>query len=592
MDEPSINDNQSKSQSRSKYPSSERRWILGFALVAMLVTTLPYLMGYGVQDETWRFTGFVFGVEDGNSYIAKMLRGAAGDWLFHTPYTASEQNGAFIFIHYLLLGKLTSFPGQHEQLVGLYHLFRITGGMLSILASYDFLALFLRNETSRKWGTVLITFGGGLGWLLVLVGKKIWLGNLPIDFYSPETFGFLGLFGIAHLPWARAFFLWGIRAYLLRAENIQPTPPATVPLANLHPGILWLLTGIAQPITGMVVGVIAAYHLIGLVGLQFVRRLRGTRPNWPEVYHATRVAITSGLIALPLVIYNFWAFTQDPFLTVWVEQSYIPAPHILHYLVAYGLIIPFAIIGAVVILRERMNRGIILVVWAAFTPLLLAIPFSLQRRLVEGLWIVLVALAFVACERINHKWFRWSYLVLVFCIPTTLFLISGSFLAAADPSTPAFRPADEVAAFNYLNENTDGEAVVLSSYETGNPMPAWAPVFVVIGHGPETAFLSEIEPRVTAFYQTTASDQLRWDLLTEFDVDYVFWGPSERELGNWKPDSVGYLSLVHQSGEFEIYQVNNANHSSELMLKEKAREPRPQPQAGEFWIFPVNLKSQ
>jgi hypothetical protein len=545
----------SKTISHRRFLKPEHQWIFWFALITMVVTTLPYLLGYITQNDVWRFTGFVFGIEDGNSYIAKMLRGAAGDWLFRTPYTASDQNGAFIFFHYILLGKLTSNFRQHEQLVGLYHLFRIVGGVLAIFASYDFVALFLQNENSRKWATVLITWGGGLGWLLVLVGKKFWLGNLPIDFYSPETFGFLGFLGVAHLPWARAFFLWGIRAYVLRTEKKQSAPPVTLPIANLHPGVLWLLTGISQPITGMVVGVIAGYHILSLLGIQFYRKIKKSLPNWSEVFHAIRIAFVSGLIALPLVVYNFVAFTRDPFLTVWVEQSYIPAPHFLHYLVTYFLITPFAIIGAVLIFQRRMKRGIFLVVWATFTPLLLAIPFSLQRRLVEGLWVVFVTLAFVAFDQINQKWFRWSYLILLLCLPTTLFLLSGSFLAAANPSKPAFRPRDEVKAFNYINRHTDGETVVLSTYDTGNPMPSWAPVFTVIGHGPETAFFNEIQPRIIEFYQTSTPDQQRINLLTEFDVEYVFWGPAEKEFGSWKPEKAEYLECVHQSGEYEVYRV-------------------------------------
>jgi len=81
----------------------------------MGVTMLPYLLGYASQGDAWRFTGFVFGVEDGNSYIAKMLSGSAGAWLFRTPYTPEAQRGVLAFLPYILLGKLASPPGLHEQ---------------------------------------------------------------------------------------------------------------------------------------------------------------------------------------------------------------------------------------------------------------------------------------------------------------------------------------------------------------------------------------------------------------------------------------------------------------------------------------------
>jgi len=90
-----------KSTISPSFTPPERRWVIVFALTVMLITMLPYFIGFQMQNDEWQFTGFVFGVTDGNSYIGKMLRGAAGEWLFRTPYSALDQNGAFIFFHYL-----------------------------------------------------------------------------------------------------------------------------------------------------------------------------------------------------------------------------------------------------------------------------------------------------------------------------------------------------------------------------------------------------------------------------------------------------------------------------------------------------------
>jgi hypothetical protein len=92
-------------------------------------------LAFQTQGEAWRFTGFVFAVEDGNSYIAKMLLGANGAWLFRTPYTADPQRGVLAFLPYLLLGKLAAGEGIHEQLVALFHLFRILAIPAAVLAT-------------------------------------------------------------------------------------------------------------------------------------------------------------------------------------------------------------------------------------------------------------------------------------------------------------------------------------------------------------------------------------------------------------------------------------------------------------------------
>jgi len=152
-----------------------RRWALGFAALVMLLTSLPYFLGYASQGQDWRFTGFVFGVEDGNSYIAKMQAGAAGAWLFRTPYTSVHQQGVVAFLPYILLGKLASPPELHEKLVLIFHAFRIAAGMLAILATYDFIAYFIPGDRERRYGLILAVLGGGLGWVLLLLGLDTWL---------------------------------------------------------------------------------------------------------------------------------------------------------------------------------------------------------------------------------------------------------------------------------------------------------------------------------------------------------------------------------------------------------------------------------
>jgi len=191
-----------------------RQWAAGFAVVVMLLTTLPYLLGFASQGEGWRFTGFVFAVEDGNSYIAKMQSGAAGEWLFRTPYSNAIQAGALVYLPFILLGKLAAPPGMHEQLVALYHLFRFAAGFLAILATYDLIAYFIPGERRRLYGLALAVLGGGLGWILLLLGQDTWLDTMPLEFYSPETFGFLQYYGIPHLALGRADMLWGLMAYL------------------------------------------------------------------------------------------------------------------------------------------------------------------------------------------------------------------------------------------------------------------------------------------------------------------------------------------------------------------------------------------
>jgi hypothetical protein len=547
-----------------KVSKSERRWVLWFAIAVMAVTTLPYLLGYAVQGSNWRFTGFVFGVEDGNSYIAKMLSGAYGAWLFRTPYTAQPQNGALTYLPYLLLGKLTAPPGEHEQLVALFQIFRFAAGILAILATYDFLASFLRDVRLRRWGLVLAIVGGGLGWLLILLGDGQMLGSMPLDFYSPESFGFLSLYGLPHLALARALLLWGFVIYLWPGFfSVFPFLTRRiwrVELAGVGIGFLWLLMGFAQPLTVVVGWAVLCAHLCVLGAYIAWKRWRGFETGWDQWRAYLWRSFWAVLVSSPLIIYTMSAFYFDPFLRSWTGQNLILSPHPLHYLLAYGLLVPFAIWGSIRLLKSNPVIAWFPIAWMLILPVLAYAPVNVQRRLPEGIWVAWVVLALSAFQdlRIGKQEtsrFRYFQLFTTLLLPSTLLLLSGGLMAAAHPTPPIFYPANEVTLFETLDAETRPGEVVLADYKTGNALPAWAPLRVVIGHGPESANLASLLPQVEAFYQSQTSDAERLKFLQAFHVRYVFWGPNERSLGSWDPKDAPYLTRVFQSGEYEVYEV-------------------------------------
>ncbi len=564
---------------------SRPRWLYIFAILVMVVATIPYIMGFAAQGTEWRFTGFVFGVEDGNSYIAKMLGGAAGKWLFRTPYSAVPQRSVIIYLPYLLLGKLTAPPAQHAQLVVLFHLFRFGAGILAILASYDFMALFIARPSLRRWGVVLVSLGGGLGWALLMLGQKDWLGWLPLEFYSPESFGFLALYGLPHLAISRALLLWGLRAYLLgvtsrtthHASRFTPHVSRFTlhvphnPRRSLLAGVYWLIMGFFQPLAVVVGWGVLGAHLLVLGFFRVVAYLnktsekltpgelafpleRGNRKSWKLFFQQ---AVVIGLISSPIVVYTAVAFNIDPVLSSWAAQNLITSPPFPHYLLAYGVLLPFAALSIWRIARAGERQAWLPAAWVCALPIFVYAPYNLQRRLAEGVWIALVVLALKALENLpEKKRFRWS-LLWTLTLPSTLILLAGGTMAALTPAQPLFRPTAEVAAFQYLAQNAEADAVVLASRQTGNPLPAWAPLQVVVGHGPETIHAEEILPRVRAFYQVDTSPDERQALLDEYQVDYIFYGPAERDLGDWDPARAEYLTPVYQDGDYAIFVVDD-----------------------------------
>jgi hypothetical protein len=134
-------------------------------------------------------------------------------------------------------------------------------------------------------------------------------------------------------------------------------------------------------------------------------------------------------------------------------------------------------------------------------------------------------------------------------------LLAGGLLAAWQPARPVFRPAEEVNAFKYLQNHAQNGAVILTAYETGNALPAWAPVRVVIGHGPESANLDVLQPQVEGFFSAQMTDEERLALLKSAEVHYVFWGPAEQRLGDWDPYQAAYLKPSYRSGLYHVFET-------------------------------------
>jgi uncharacterized membrane protein len=62
---------------------------------------------------------------------------------------------------------------------------------------------------------------------------------------------------------------------------------------------------------------------------------------------------------------------------------------------------------------------------------------------------------------------------------------------------------------------------------------------------------------VQAFYNVESTDRQRLELISRYGINYVFWGPSERLLGDWNPRNSPYLNEVYESGEFTIFIVHS-----------------------------------
>ena len=512
----------------------EWRWATAFAVAVMALTTVPYLVAAAAQNANWRFGGFLLAVEDGNSYVAKMSEGARGAWLFTLPYSTEPQRGVLVYSFYLLLGRLAG-PDHDTQVIA-YHAARVLFGVALLLASYLFLSEFLPRVSQRRLGLLLVALGGGLGWLVALLFPAGLLGSLPVDVISPEAFSYLVLFGFPHLAAARCLFLLGLLAYW-RGRGVLA-------------GLALLGVGLIQPVPVIVAWVVVGVYL---VLSWWWRRQRGELAAW---YHDVLAGLVLGALSAPMVLYTLLVLSADPVLRQWNAQNQLPSPSPFHYLLAYGIWLTVAVPGWRVLWRRQPRLALLAGGWVVAAPLLLYVPVPIQRRLIEGVQLPLASLAVMGLTVALRRFRRWLVpAVAAATLPTAAVLWLIALLAARLPAEPTFHPADQLAAFAWLARHAPPGQAVLSAFDTGNALPAYAPVVSYIGHGPETVFLAVKAPRVAAFYRASTPDTDRLALLSDGRIAYIIVGPHERALGDFEPGHAGYLQLRFQDGAYSVYEV-------------------------------------
>jgi len=544
----------------------EWRWVAIFTIIALFLLLLPYVLGFSREGTQWRFSGFLVGVEDGNSYVAKMRQGSDGAWLYRLAYSSEPQRGALIYLPYLLLGKLAAPPALHLQLIALFHLARLVAAAGMIFATYWFLAMCVADVSLRRVGLLLATLGGGLGWVQLASGSMTSWTSMPLEFYSPESFGFLEAFTAPHLAAAHALLLLSLIFFLRGALSADRGGGWKAGAALLG---AWLFQPLTVPIAWVVmaayVALIAIADRIGRRGRSLKPGSSGLRARPSPLQLAFGHAARAVSLSFVPVVYSAAAFNLDPVLRQWTSQNLLPSPPPTEYLISYSLLLLFAIPGIFAVVRRREASGALPVGWLLVFPALVYFPINLQRRLADGFFVALLALALGGYEYLEGRAPRGfprllRILLVTLSLPATVLLYVGSIRSALQPASPEFLPASEVGILNWLDQNADPRSVVLCSFDTGNAVPAYTDLIPYIGHGPETLFLQEKLQSVSAFFAPGSTSSLRQEILDKTGAGWVMLGPSERSQSLENDLArMSTVTLRFQASDWQVYQVKAAS---------------------------------
>jgi len=234
--------------------------------------------------------------------------------------------------------------------------------------------------------------------------------------------------------------------------------------------------------------------------------------------------------------------------------------------------------GMVVVLRRKKEKYLPLVFWvvAAFLAIFIfkQIPFQSEVRFIQvAVHLPLAILSTISLVTISDWLRKRTKIVVLNWLVVIILLLSLPGIYASlrsqvqfinqrvaavlplvpHPSQVMYPLKDWWQAIKWLEENTKREEVVLSAITAGNYIPAYSGNTIYLGHTSETVFYDQKKFLVYRFFSGEMMAQEAGDFLEQGRISYVFLGPQEKDLGQFK--LYPFLKEVFQNNFVTIYKT-------------------------------------
>lgn len=543
---------------------SRREWFIAFLIAFGLagLFLLPYGLGHYLSAPDNVYTGLLINVEDG-TYLSAIEQGRQGAWQYQNLFTLEPHEPVALYLFYLFLGHVGRWLGFST--VTIWHLALFVMNLFLFLVAYRFIATFLEKENQR-WTAYLLALLGS-GWDIFVL-PLVWerggtMETLPLDLKMPEAHLFYSALTYPH-------FVAGIALILLLfwiTIYSWATPSAYRWLLFVAAGAINLLVCTVYPFLFLLVsGVLTSYYLYWA--------WQERRILWAEGLGLAIVLATP----LPLLFYYLYLIQTNEILRQWNEQARTLSPNPIHYLLTY---LPFLILAAMGWKQHpKANRGDFLWIWLVVVAVLLYLPLNPQRRFVEGVQIPLAILAsFGLWQWVLPRWMAMGlvkrllknpryragslqqlflWLVLSICSLISLYLYSGVLLTlTVIQPYPLFRPLAEVEAMQWLKSYDPAPNRIFTAYWTGSYLPFVTGDVVFVGQRYETVDFSTKRELSEMFFDAGTTDSWRQQLLRQNQIEFLFWGKAERDLGTYNPDNASFLAPLFQNSQVTIYTLKD-----------------------------------
>ena len=541
-------------------------YVLFSSIIIPIILSIPLLYWYQHAPEGMIFLGiyqydeFYYGAW---SHEASETPG----FFFANPYDYDPNSPAvYYYLMFNLLGKIMSISGL--SFIPLWHASRIILGSIMFLIIYKFLKyVFPDNEKKLLISFTLAAWSSGWSWILFVIFLAIYGFDFPNAYISYKNISRLydwwmpSHFTLTLYPhWVFPFSLALLSLYYwLRGTNENEFKFILISAG------FSLLTWGSHYFTALALTVIIFIHAI-------LSALLNKKILWKEFIPFVGAV-------LPPIAYNAYIVSKYESVAIVVHQFrrlvfIIP---IYDYLFAWGLLLVLAVPGGYLYLRKKNNQSIFFVAWVIATFILLnhyvitpllgidfpfqpahyadTFAFPLSVLSTEGFYFLYNKM--ISSKTVSQGFMRPKRVkqILVILFITT---IPSNFVFLIDlyqePTYYAFIYREEIDAFMWLDENTDDSEVVLCLKKAGYVIPVFTGNKVLYGHDALTPFNDERDLITQKFFDGDTSEIERVEIIQNYEVKYIYYGPWESSKG-FDPENSVYLQEVYTNERVIIFEV-------------------------------------
>jgi len=515
---------------------TRREWFFVFAtaLIVLIVTTLPYLYGYWSAPADKQFMGVIYNVSDHMQYFS-WFREFSHANLAANKLTPEPNKPIFFNLLWWGMARIGGVLGIGYA--GMYQMLRWVATILFLLLLYRMLSWFFADRLHRITAFLLVLFGAGFGWVLIVMKYTVTRGELiwPLDVYVAEPNTFFSILGSPHFI-AAALYMF-VFDLVLRGQAKHQLRYA------VYAGLFALFMGWQHAYDLLIVyGVLGAYT--------FLVWWRDRRPPMYLIWSC----IIVGVLSVWPALYSVLLTSLDPLWKEVLKQfanAGVYTPPLYRLPVLLGLPFLLALYTAIrqnpLQLQGVSDNDLFVRGWFWISFVLVYLPVDYQIHMLNG-WQVPIAIlatrgifgylapALAQRRRLTQASAqRWAIVVAAVVIGfsslTNLYLFAWRFYDLSRYDYPYYLHRDEVAALRWLEENARPEDVVLSSLELGQYVPAETGAHAFLAHWAQTVDYYGKEAAVMRFFNEDATPRERKKIIEDFSVDYIIWGPAERALG-------------------------------------------------------------